>query len=641
MSSLHSFIKFRQVLDEYRASNKRCHRVLAEHVKSEEAENENTEWVALVEWVKISHQSELEILKKDHAAKVEKLHQERSEARRRLELRNRELRATKREMKDLKKSIEDPNKDQEWMQPAPNPQSTEASDGESVDLEEGGVALASNYFAPIEEVEEARESTWIIPQETEEVECGMRAANEGMKQAKTPKKETAEEKRKLQQALRQQLMHDSIPEALVEAEAEHPAAVEEIEGDSSQKAISMQYHKKVTFTEVKDLQDHNKALQNNLALTREVIHNMQMEATLKEEEIKKLKAENHFAQLEVGHCNGANACYRDALENENPARTAHLDGLLKRKDEAYAELEGRAAECAEQLAEEKKQRAVDNVYGEANIQGMKKDLANRFNAIEALTKGKAVLKQQNDWVFQMFQGKIFHNDIIEAFLRDYHTIQKDNALLIKIINERQCYIQDAEKAVADLKAEKIINDYTAIEENLKHRQTQQSLSGLTYINHQLDAKIEFQKDMQERTKEDLETKLKHQANELQSILRFGVDDSLTRRLQAQENQIAFLNKELNKLNGLANHWRIRALEQQDDFCPMYDFPEVADWNAEDTRWRLRDAEREVGRLQKVVRQMGGERDVGVLETGQGHDGSKWLRDRAEASRVREEWRWVE
>ena len=32
------------------------------------------------------------------------------------------------------------------------------------------------------------------------------------------------------------------------------------------------------------------------------------------------------------------------MEDENPARTAHLDGLLKRKDEAYTEPEERAAE---------------------------------------------------------------------------------------------------------------------------------------------------------------------------------------------------------------------------------------------------------------------------------------------------------
>lgn len=145
--------------------------------------------------------------------------------------------------------------------------------------------------------------------------------------------------------------------------------------------------------------------------------------------------------------------------------------------------------------------------------------------------------------------------------------------------------------------------------------------------------------MQERIKEELETKLKHQANELQRILRFGADDWLTRRLQAQENQIAFLNGEINKMNGTANYWRIRVLEQQDEFCPMNDFPEMVDWNAEDTRWRLRHAEREVGRLQKLVRQFCGGRGVRALEMG--HDGSQWLKDRAEASRVREEWRWME
>lgn len=436
VSLSHSLVELRHFLDRRRESIKECQSELAEHLKSEQAENENTEWAALVAWIEASHRIELDTLKKDHAAQHEKLHQERSEARRRLEMRNRELRAIKREIKDLKKSTENYHKDEEGVPPAHQPQSIEAFDAESVDLEEGGVTIISNNFALVEQVEYVRGNTLVAPQETTEVDHPLRVDNEGTKQATAFKKETAEEKRNLQQALRQKLMEDSIAEVLVKVEPEHPAAVEKYAGVSSQKAISIQGHSKESFTDIKDLQDHNTALQTSLKFTREVIHNMQMEAELKEEEITRLKAENHFAQLEVGHCNGANACYRDVLENENPARTAHLDGLLKRKDEAYDELEERAAECAEQLAEEKKQRAVENVHAEAKVQGMKKDLAYRSNLIEALTEGKKVLKEQNDWVFQMFQGKIFHGDIINVFLRDYDAIQKDNALLIKKDDQR-------------------------------------------------------------------------------------------------------------------------------------------------------------------------------------------------------------
>ena len=99
---------------------------------------------------------------------------------------------------------------------------------------------------------------------------------------------------------------------------------------------------------------------------------MRSEAESTQEEVKRLKAENHFAQIEVSHCHAINAQYRNEMENADPARTAHIDGHLKCKDEAFAELEIRAADCAEQLAEEQKNRAIDNVYAQGKISDLGK-----------------------------------------------------------------------------------------------------------------------------------------------------------------------------------------------------------------------------------------------------------------------------
>lgn len=643
-------------MDKHGGSCSNGHRALAEHIRDEEKNIENSEWAAIVEWTKASHQAEVVNLKKDHATIVEELRKERSEARRRLELRNRELRAIKREMKDLKKSVEEATKAQEEKQPASNPHPADESDAESVDQDEGGVLLAQDSATPTEKVDDKREKTSYVPQQVEEAEHRMRIANQGMKEAKVSRKETAEEKKKRQQALKQQLMEDSTPEASSVAEAGLSAA--------TQKATAIRRHNKAPFMEIRDLQDHNNALQ--------------AEAEAMEEEVKVLKAQNHFAQLEVGHCHAANACYRAAAEDDNPARTAHLDGLLKRKDEAYTELEERAAECAKMLAEEKKQRAIEKEYSAAEIRGMHKELAHRFKVIEALTESRDIFKAQNDWVFQMFQGKISQNNVIEAFMRDYLVIQKDNSLLIKMIKERQCYMVNTEKQLADLKAEKIANDHAAHADYLEHRQTQQSLNGLIYVNSQVNAKIELQDDMRSELKEELEGQLKQQAAEFQALLLSGADDWLIQRQQAQEQQIDFLNAKITEANGIANQWRIRSLEQDDGFCPLNDFSEVADFNAEETRWRLKEAERQVVHLQQVVREMNRERkgkgkereqqvveemsrdrkgkgkEREVLETNRekngkgkekevleiGHDGSKWLQDRAEAEKVREQFRWM-
>lgn len=613
----------RQTLDGQRGPDKECHEALAEYVKGEEKEREDTDWAALVAWMKVNHQAEVILLEKDHAAKVEQLLQERSEVRRRLELRNRELRATKREMKDLKRSIEESTKDKEEIQPAPTPQSADESDAESVDEDEGGVSLANNdgptCDAPQEEVGEAGRGKGVAKRIT--------------KQAKTLEKEAVEIKNNLQQALKQELMEGSVPDALEEVEAGPSAAKEKMrEGDSSQNANTNEGHNRATFTEIEDLQDHNRGLKANLESTREIIHNMQMEAELADEEIKKLKAENHFAQLEVGQCNAANAGYRAAAEDDNPARTAHLDDLLKRKDEAYFELEARAAECYEALAEEKRRRAVEKVYWEGKNQGLRNELAHRINMNQALTDGKSILKGQNDEVYKMFESKICQNDMIKALLSDYHAIQKDNALLTNMINERKSYLLAAEKQIPDLKVENINDDRVAESALQHHRQTQQSLNGLMYINHQLTAKVDIQVEMREEMHADLSAQLAQKNHELHQTIHHGADHFLLQHVQAQEAQLASLNDELGKLNRLANHWRMRALEQQDDFCPLFHGAEVADWGAEDARWRLHAAEREVARLQEVIREGKG-KGKEVLEVG--HDGSEWLKGRAEAARERE------
>lgn len=639
-SSSPSPIEFRQALDERKEPSKKCRQALVEHLENEENAKENREWAALVEWIKIGHKAELDNLKVNHAAEVGTLRKERSEERRRLEVRNRELRTLRREMKNLEKSIEETAKDQEEIQPAPDAQSADESDGESVDEDEGGVVLATNNILPTEGHQFC--GTAVGGLEYADLERNSTAEDE--KKTETPAKATTKPTRERQRALKQQLLEESAPDYTVShtgTQAVQPIAIGILTSNAAQQpTISVNGDNKGLLAQVKELRDHNKALKTNLSSTREVIGRLTSEAEAAEGEITKLRAENKFAQLEVGHCNAANACYRASAEDHNPARTAHIDGLLRRKDEIYAELEKRAAECSDQLAEETKERAIEKVHSEATIQGMKNELAHRVNTIAALTGGKNVLKEQNDEICRMFEGKIFQTDMIKAFLRDYEVIQKDNALLTKIVNERKFYVQEAEKGVADLKAEKILDEHAANADKLKYRQTQQSLNGLMYVNHQLNAKVDFQEEMREELKGELEGQIQRQAEDIRECIQWGADDWLLRRHQAQEAQIAFLNDEVNKVNGIANQWRIRALEQQDGFCPMFNFPEIADWNAEDTRWRLRDAERENDRLQRLLAQLVREgKKAEVLEEAQ-HDGSNWLKGRAQAREEMEHWRWI-
>ena len=638
-----SLIKLRQAVHKRQMLSKKHHQTLAEHLKDEEKDNENTDWVALVEWMKITHQAEVSLLTKGHAVKVEEMRQERSEIRRRLEVRNRELRAMRREMRDLKRSIEESATAQKEIQQVPTSQAAGESDTESVDEDEGGVSLANYYAGNTKKARDVLENSCSTPQATGETDCGMRTDGQGKgnNQAKTLKMETVEENKRLQRALRLQLMEHS--EAPVQVKAGPSAPIRASEGEtSSPKVVAIGGHSRAPFTEIKDLQDHNRALKANLEFTREIIHNMRTEAELAEKQIKKLRAENHFAQLEVGHCNAANALYRAAGEDDNPARTAHLDSLLKRKDEAFTDLEERAAGYADALAEEQRRRAVDKVYHEGKIRGFRNELAHRINMNQALTEGKSILKAQNDEFLRMFENKIYQDDMIKAFLLYHSAVLKDNALLTNMINERKCYILATEKELSELKEQKIHDDHIAACALAHHRQTQQSLNGLMYVNHQLNAKVELQEEMREEARAEFEGQIQQRTDELRQTVQFGADDFLLERVQAQEAQIAFLSNEMTQLNRFAHYWRTRALEQQEDFCPIFNGAEVADFDAEDTRYRLHEAERQIQKLQRAIREGEGKgkgKEKEDVETG--HDGSNWLIGRVEAAKEAEKFAWME
>lgn len=513
-----------------------------------------------------------------------------------MELRNRELRAIKREMRDLKKSIEETTEDKEEIQLALTRQSADVSDAESVDEDEGGVVLAAELIAPTEKISDACEYTYNAPQEMQEAGHGMITA----KQVKPSKMET-KENQKVQRALKRQLLEDSTAESSVMVKTNLPAAVGEFEeGESSKAAFGIRGRNKAPSREA---QDHNKALQAGLDHTRGVIRNMEKEAESKEEENKKLKAENHFAQLEVGYIHGINAGYRAAAEDDNPARTAHLDGLLKHKDAAFAELEHRAADCAETLAEAKTQRAVGNAHHEGQIRGLKRELAHRLNINQALTDGKQILQAQNDHVAQLFRQRIHHPAAIDALLHDHDAIQQDNAFLIKMITERHCYVLDAETRAAALQAAAITADHAAACAERHHRQTQQSRNGLVALNHDLAAKLDIMQEMRDERAQDLEQTIRQQAADLALCLRSpaeGANDVLTARLRTQEARARALSAELERAQSVAGQWRLRAMEREDGFCPMFGCDEVVDWGSEEVRWRVREAERRVGMLGREV-----------------------------------------
>ena len=383
-------------------------------------------------------------------------------------------------------------------------------------------------------------------------------------------------------------LQKSLEETLVQRSAEEVSA----ERSRTESAVRITY-----------LESQNESLKENFDYATQEIAILRSKAIATREELKELRAQNHFAQLEVGHLHATNAGYRSELEDSNPARTAHIDGYLKCKDDAFAELEMRAASCAEELSEEKRNRAVDNVYAEGKISGLNKELAHRSTMIVALTESRDSLQEQKAEIFQMFQKKIFSSDIEETFRHDYHVIQKDNSLLNKVINERQFYLEDAEKPVADLKADKIILEHAARSDQLKQRQMQQSINGLEAKNGELQDRLKVLAEMSQEAEEDFNAKIKQQAEEIERLLWNGAEDGWQRRSQAQAQELVNCRGEITRLAGLADQWRTRVMEVQDDFCPMFNMEEVRDWTAEESRWRLHHAERRAAEMEKREKEL--------------------------------------
>ncbi len=618
--------KFRQAVDELK-STKKHDLALAEHLRDAEREKETSECAALIAWTKISHQAEMDMLRQNHATEVDQLRQERSDARRRLELRNRELRALQREMtsrkaamdklegdhaaevqtlreerSEARRRLESQNRELEILRrqtegfdesnkEIQNGQEeidseveqraamvSGADEGSEVESENGGVALGDDNVAPFQEADKVYGTVvdgMIDPEH--EVRYTREEKGKGKRSAVTTAEEDERDRQRLQ---KQQLLNDSVP-------------------DCPELAI-------VPTRDITHLQAQNQALEADLTSTRHTIAQLTSEAQTAKAELDRLKSQQHLLQVEISHCHAGNAGYRAALEDENPARTAHLDNILQRKDEDYADLERRADECAAQLAEKEKQSAIDSVSAQGRLEGLEKELAHRMQTIKALSEGKEVLKKQNDEVVEYFKKKIFKDDALELIQRDSESVKTDNTLLTKILQERDFYVQDAEKRATKLRAEAVNREYEIEAERREHRRTAQSLNGLTAQYGVLEAKLEMRDEMTSEREKALQAQVQDLRSVVDNIEHHGADAVLLQRLRDQEAQTVATGEEVGRVTGYAHHWRMRALEQAGDWCPMWNAGEVGDWEAEDRRWRGLGQEREVRRLEGVARAADGE-----------------------------------
>lgn len=602
---------FLRAIDQHRLMSEKLHQAQIDHLEAEAKVANDDEWAAIVAWREIAHQAEIADLKyqvfvaetttqsrenelddqkEDYEAEVEALKEERDDALRRAASANYKLEIKDTKIKSLQSSAKEASKEKKALQSQLKSQSLEAS----------------TLQAKIDELQ----------QEKSDIRQALDEAQKLIKHF-TPTANNLEAE------------YNEL-EAKCDSQATQIGELEAMNTQLRMNAPHFNDYK--TEKKVQELEQRNKQLIKSLEFVRGQL-------TVEGEETAKVRAELKGAGIEVGLCHLLNAGYRNELEDANPSRTAHLDGHLKRKDEVIRELDGKIADYAAQLAEEKKLRAAAEAYSSAKIRGLEQELAYRSNVVDALTSSRDSFAQQKDQVFEMLKGRIFHDDVVKALCEDHESIRKDDAFLISLLQSRECRIAEAAQDAANVRAEKVTLEHDAETTKRKQQAMQAEINGLYAHQARLKWIVEVQPGILQKANDNLAKKNEEQAQRIETIFREGPFSVLLQDIGAKEHEISRLCAEINRLNGIAHQLQMRIKESGPNFCHWYDGGMV-DWSAEESRLRLKVAERTVLELKEQLTKLIGEDKV--LDMLKPEDErSQWLNERVEALKERKKWSKVE
>lgn len=319
-----------------------------------------------------------------------------------------------------------------------------------------------------------------------------------------------------------------------------------------------------------------------------------------EAENRELGQNLHQAIIDVGFTHAQNMGYRAAMEDENPARTAHLDGLLKVKDDAYHELEERVSMLSNAVAEERTFKAIRNEEAAGEIEGLQGELEWREAALQAVTQSRDLLQERTDSILQLLKSKIHHDDAVKAICSSHDAINTDNEMLISTLQHRDRIVSTATKETSALRT-KIFDLETAAAKSHDQLQRQQSEISALEIN---DTRLQWITDTQPETfaheKAALEARLQEQTLQIRNLLASGLSAGVIAFMDSKDAQIAQLQGQLQEWVSGYHQLQARLREGQSEYCPLFDNAPV--WEEEKLRHRLRVAEMLLGGpLGEVVR----------------------------------------
>lgn len=320
-----------------------------------------------------------------------------------------------------------------------------------------------------------------------------------------------------------------------------------------------------------------------------------------------LKAENKDADLEVGFLHNKMFGYRWVLEDEDPARTAGIDGRLKRMDEERERLEAQVVEYHAALNAEKEGRAIDREHfmGQLKVEQTKVQFEKDKSTV--VERSRDSCWEQKEGILEMLKGKVYKDDVVNTLTEDNEILRQDNNLLVAMIHDRESRTHDAKELEASLRIEIIKLTTAATTANEKVRQAEININGLELHNNRLELQEQVEESILKLSidNKSLQISTEQQRNCIQELVDQGPDQYMREGLKAKDITIDHLNGEIARINGQNMQWKQHWIESHDGFCHVYDFDQVndlPDWTAKDMQTRLNFAERATVQLRKIVEQ---------------------------------------
>jgi hypothetical protein len=352
--------------------------------------------------------------------------------------------------------------------------------------------------------------------------------------------------------------------------------------------------------EVQDLRTNNQSAEVQVQALLDDLTNLRKEVAKAEDDALRGEAERKAAVLEVGMIHLQNMFYRANFEDEDPARTAEIDGRLKRKDEAFENLRKQYNEAVRLLDAERKGRAFDRVHFVGQKQVLEDQKVVLKKDLKSVRLNRDNIQQQNEEVIAMFKAKIFHTDVAKALAKDSEILRQDNVRLISMSKKRECRLQKVIEETVTLN-QKIAEREAATESMTEiQRHLQAETNGLELHKSRLEHAAQIETAVWEGERARLNDQISLRDKEIQRLIQDGCETSTWEELQTREAELVDLQKNLQQEQSLAAQYFDQIHETRDGFCYVYDYDEIWNKNAADIRYRLRTAERENVRLQKLL-----------------------------------------